>query len=198
MTAPRFARRLGWRTLKKAGTFPGDKRPAAFWRQLAKDLAYAMAAHNIWKPITCAHFVAQIAHESANFVATEEFASGSAYEGRGDLGNTHPGDGVRYKGRTYMQITGRANYRALPHWDGIDFEKHPDRLGERKYAALGAAYWWMTHDLNKIATSGSDLTVERVTRRINGGINGLDDRRRRFKAIYPNRKSLTPSRRPPT
>lgn len=198
MAAPRFARRLGWRTLKKAGTFPGDRRRAKFWRQLAKDLAYAMADHDIWSPIECAHFVSQIAHESDNFLAREEYASGAAYEGRADLGNTRPGDGKRYKGRTYIQITGRSNYRALPHWDRIDFELHPARLSEPKYAALGAAWWWHTHGLSKIATHGDEATIERVTRRINGGLNGLSDRRRRFKAIYANRRSLTPSRRPPT
>lgn len=193
-----YARRLGANTLEAVGTFPGDRRPDSFWDQLAKDLAYAMYDEGITAPITALHFVAQVAHESDSFRAREEYASGVAYEGRQSLGNTHPGDGVRYKGRSYMQITGRANYRALPHWDGIDFEKHPTRLAEPKYAAKAAAWWWRTHGLNALADDGSDATVEAVTRRINGGTNGLDDRRRRFGIGYPNRKYLTPSRRAPS
>lgn len=198
MAAPRFARRLGWRTLRKIVDNGRTDRPASFWRQLARDLAYPMYDYGVTKPITAAHLVAQLAEESDAFRTTEEYASGAEYEGRLDLGNVQAGDGKRYKGRSYIQVTGRANYRALPHWDGIDFEKHPERLAEPKYAARAACWWWRQHGLNQLAVHGDEDTVEAVTRRINGGLNGLITRRAYFVRAYPVRKHLTPSRRPPT
>lgn len=195
---PQFARRLGWRSLKKVAAIPGDRRSATFWRKLARDLAQAMAEHNIWKPIQAAHFISQICHESARFTATVEFSSGKQYEGRAELGNTHPGDGPRYKGRSFMMITGRANYRALPHWDGIDFEAHPERLGEQKYAAKGAAHWWEAAGLNAVAIDSRDSTILRITRRINGGTNGLTERTLYFNRANDVKQFLTPSRRAPS
>ena len=78
----------------------------------AVPLSDAMAEYGIDTPARQAGFLAQIAHESGSLVYVEEIASGAAYEGRADLGNTEPGDGERYKGRGILQITGRANYRA--------------------------------------------------------------------------------------
>lgn len=197
---PKFARRLGWRSLRNV--VDGNRsRPPVFWRQLAKDLAYAMAETDIWKPIQAAHFVAQLAHESAGFRFTEEIwgptPAQQSYDGR--MGNRHgTDDWSRYRGRSYIQITGRDNYRALPHWDEIDFLKRPERLAERKYAAKGAARWWKAHGLNDISLHGDPATVEAVTRRINGGVNGLAERRRYFDRAYKARRFLTPSRRPPS
>src|SRR5260370_2422639 len=90
------------------------------------------------------HFMAQLAHESAHFGTTREFASGAAYEGRRDLGNTQPGDGKRYRGRGLIQNTGRGNYReatadiqrlvpAAP-----DFEQDPEALEQFPWALLAA------------------------------------------------------------
>ena len=121
-----------------------------------------------------AHFLAQIAHESAGFRTTEEYASGSAYEGRRDLGNTQPGDGRRFKGRGLIQVTGRANARRMSKVLGQDFERKPELLQRFPWAADTAAVFWSDHRLNDYADADNILTI---TKRINGGLNGLPDRK---------------------
>jgi putative chitinase len=121
-----------------------------------------------------AHFLAQILHESGRLVYVHEIASGVAYEGRKDLGNTQAGDGVKYKGRGLIQITGRANYQTISNDFGIDFITHPEFLETAENAALSAGWFWDKHGLNTLADS--DLLVK-ITRVINGGQNGIDDRR---------------------
>ena len=75
------------------------------------EIVVAMRKYGVGRsPLERAHFLAQCAHESGGFIYREELASGAAYEGRRDLGNTQSGDGVRFKGRGYIQLTGRANY----------------------------------------------------------------------------------------
>jgi len=128
-----------------------------------------------------AAFLAQIAHESGQLVYVKELASGEAYEGRKDLGNINPGDGKKYRGRGLIQITGRANYKEISDDFGIDFVTYPDFLECPRYAALSAGWFWDEHDLNKLADSESFTLITRV---INGGTNGLLDR----KAYY--RKAL--------
>lgn len=186
----RYAYRLGWRSLKRVV----PTLTTAQAKALARDLAQAMHDEGISSARRATMFIAQTAHESAAFRAREEFASGSEYEGRRDLGNIHPGDGVKFKGRTYIQITGRSNYRALPHWDGINFEKHPARLAEPKYAAKGAAYWWRTHGCNELADRGDFIAV---TRRINGGTNGLAERQSYYRRALGVAAFLIPKRRKP-
>lgn len=121
-----------------------------------------------------AHFLAQLAHESAGFKTTEEYASGSAYEGRRDLGNTQPGDGRRFKGRGLIQVTGRHNARRMSKVLGPDFDANPELLRRFPWAADTAAVFWDDHRLNDYADADNILTV---TRRINGGTNGLEDRK---------------------
>ena len=95
----------------------------------ATELALAANVHletySIKTQLRFCHFLAQLAHESGNFRYMEEIASGAAYEGRKDLGNVNKGDGVRYKGRGPIQLTGRANYRKYGQELGIDFENNP-------------------------------------------------------------------------
>ncbi len=124
-------------------------------------------------PIREAAFIAQVAHESGSFRYTQEIASGQAYEGRADLGNTNPGDGVRFKGRGYIQITGRANYAKCGEALSLDLLKHPELLEEVPNACKSAAWFWYVHGLNQLADSGDFVGV---TRRINGGTNGYPDR----------------------
>lgn len=98
-----------------------------------------------------AAFLAQVGHESAELLYVEEIASGKAYEGRKDLGNTFVGDGVKFKGRGLIQITGRANYIAISKDLGIDFVANPTLLKEPEYAVLSAFWYWNKHKLNELA-----------------------------------------------
>ena len=123
-------------------------------------------------PRQCA-FLAQIAHESGELRYVRELDSGEAYEGRADLGNTEPGDGVRFKGRGLIQITGRANYAACGDALGADFVSDPELLERPDFACRSAGWFWKTHGLNELADNGA---FEQITRRINGGTNGLADR----------------------
>lgn len=151
-------------------------------------------------PIRQLCFLAQTGHESGGLFYTEELASGDHYEGRKDLGNTQPGDGVRFKGRGLIQITGRANYQALSDFFHVDFIGSPSFLGGKnapscnpdqlKYAALSAGWFWGTHKLNALAdTMNINKLMEvpenlnvfiQITRKINGGTNGLQDRVTRY------------------
>lgn len=137
-------------------------------------LAETLETHGIDTRLRIAHFLAQTCHESAGFRTTEEFASGDRYEGRADLGNTQPGDGRRYKGRGLLQLTGRANYRELGRRLGIDLEGDPERAAEPVLSLAIACEFWKKNKVN----AACDLDdVVRVTRIINGGENGLADRR---------------------
>ena len=120
------------------------------------------------------HFLAQLAHESGNFHYMEEIASGAAYEGRKDLGNTQAGDGKRFKGRGPIQLTGRANYRKYGQQLGIDFENNPEIVAIPSVGLLVACKFWFDNGLNALADKDYVLTI---TRRINGGTNGLADRK---------------------
>lgn len=190
MTKPRYKYRLGWRSLRTV--VPSLSKAEA--QSLAVDLAYAMVEFDIVTPKRAAAFLAQIAHESLGFAYSSEIASGAAYEGRRDLGNVRPGDGRRFKGRTYIQITGRNNYAAVSRALGVDFLLYPERLALQRYAAKGAAWWWKTHGCNELADRGDFVAL---TRRINGGTNGLADRQRYWRRAKPLARFLTPKRRKP-
>ena len=108
----------------------------------------------------------------------EEYASGAAYEGRRDLGNTQPGDGKRYKGRGFIQITGRANYRTYGSKLGQPLEANPTLASNPEIAAQVAISYWKTIVAPRVSDFSATTTV---TRLINGGTNGLDDRLKYFK-----------------
>ncbi len=137
-------------------------------------LVAGMKKYGITSPLRIAHFIAQLAHESGAFRYAEELADGSAYEGRSDLGNNQPGDGPRYKGRGLIQLTGRANYAAYSKASGVDYLAKPQLVASDPFAAVDVACWfWQTRDLNTLADADD---VRGITRRINGGFNGIDDR----------------------
>lgn len=124
-------------------------------------------------PIREAMFIAQVAHESGSFRYVKEIASGEAYEGRTDLGNVERGDGVRFKGRGYIQVTGRANYKACGEALGLDLIEHPELLEDIPNACRSAAWFWYIKGLNALADKEDFLTI---TKRINGGTNGWKER----------------------
>lgn len=120
-----------------------------------------------------AAFIAQLAHESGELRYMEEIASGAAYEGRRDLGNTQPGDGRRFKGRGPIQLTGRANYKKYGDLLGVDLIDDPPLAATPEVGFRIAALFWKLNGLNELA---DQQNFEKITRRINGGLNGYADR----------------------
>jgi putative chitinase len=121
-----------------------------------------------------AHFLAQVCHESDGFCTTTEYASGEEYEGRKDLGNVKRGDGRRYKGRGLIQLTGRANYKKYGDVLGINLVDDPEKAAEPATSLLIACEYWNEHKLSEFADRDDIVTI---TRRINGGLNGIESRR---------------------
>lgn len=148
-------------------------------------IAAAMREYQINTPGRQAAFLAQIGHESGSLRYTTEIwgptPAQSRYEGRKDLGNVQPGDGSRFRGHGLLQTTGRFNHARvrdrlrdrLPGQDVPDFEAEPARLAEPQWAALSAADFWDEKGLNRLADVGD---FHRITLRINGGTNGMEDR----------------------
>lgn len=131
-----------------------------------------------------AAFVSQIAHETRELLWWEELATGEAYEGRDDLGNTVAGDGKRFKGRGYLQLTGRYNYRAFNIWYNQNFVVHenfvqnPHRIAdEHELCMLVSIFYWRNRGLNKPAVYRD---CKRTTKIVNGGYNGFGDRLQYF------------------
>ncbi|HJS98961.1 MAG TPA: peptidoglycan-binding protein [Terriglobales bacterium] len=136
-------------------------------------LADTLARFEIDNDLRRAHFLAQICHESDGFCTTVEYASGQAYEGRADLGNTRPGDGPRYKGRGLVQLTGRANYAQYGKLLGLNLVDNPELAADPATSLVIACEFWTLQRLNPLADQDD---IEKITRRINGGLNGLADR----------------------
>lgn len=139
----------------------------------AGSLSAAMDRYLIQSPVQQAAFLAQVAHESGSLKYVQEIANGLAYEGRLDLGNNIQGDGVRYKGRGLIQLTGKANYALYGPLLGLDLLNRPEALEEPHWACFSAACFWHRNGLNELA-SGDKFGA--ITKKINGGYNGLDDR----------------------
>lgn len=165
--------------------------------QLAQSVGCALIVADAWLPwindgmiefeintqARVAPYLANVAHESGSLRWVKEIWGPTAaqlrYEGRVDLGNTQPGDGMRFMGHGLIQITGRANHAACR--DGLrargidcpDFEVEPEKLMLPRWAAMSAAWFWWAHGLNELADAGD---FEAIVRRINGGLNGYEER----------------------
>lgn len=146
------------------------------------------------------HFLAQVAHESDSFNAMEEYASGQAYEGRKDLGNIKAGDGIKFKGRGPLEVTGRTNY----HLMGVKakapmkFIDNPGLLATPEWGVWAALIFWTDRGLLDISNMPDDAIIwskrwnknlsplEYITSRVNGAFNGLEQR----KIFYERAKQI--------
>jgi putative chitinase len=141
----------------------------------------AMVEFAIDTPLRQAAFLSQIGHESGGLHWSSEIWGPTSaqlrYEGRKDLGNTEPGDGFRFKGRGLIQTTGRANYEATGDALGVDLISDPVQLAQPELAARSAAWFWSDRGLNELSDTED---FRRITVRINGGTNGLDERKRLY------------------
>lgn len=188
------------RTLAAAANIDG-----ALAMKWADPLTRAMDMFAILTPKRQAHFIAQVGHESGSFArlvenlnysaegllktwpARFDKASASAaarspeqianivYGGR--MGNVNAGDGWKYRGRGLIQLTGRENYRQAANALGLELLVHPELLERPGEAAIVAAWYWADRGLNTLADAGK---LEAITRKINGGVNGLVDRQERY------------------
>ncbi|HSS22136.1 MAG TPA: peptidoglycan-binding protein [Pyrinomonadaceae bacterium] len=152
--------------------------PAARRADYLPFIQQAMQEFDITSYLRETAFLAQLAHESGELRYMEEIASGAAYEGRKDLGNTQPGDGKRYKGRGPIQLTGRANYTKYGQLLGLDLVNNPTVAATKEVGFRIAGEFWKLNGLNELA---DQQNFKAITKRINGGYNGLDDRTMYYK-----------------
>ena len=145
---------------------------------LAPILTRELHAYGIDTPLRVAHFLAQAAHETDGWRTLDEYASGKAYEGRKDLGNTQPGDGPRFKGRGIFQLTGRANYRRFGQRLGVNLEAAPEAAGQPDYAVKIACLYWHDRAMNPKADRDDLLACSIAIngKNKNGLPNGLTHR----------------------
>jgi putative chitinase len=157
-------------------------------------LQAAMAEFAIDRPARAAAFLAQLAHESGEFRFMEEIWGPTAAQRRYEpqsslatvLGNTAAGDGKRFKGRGPIQITGRANYRRFGSLLAMDLVADPARAAAADVAFRIAGLFWSRKGLNELADIATEDAFREITRRINGGFNGLAERRR----FYANARTV--------
>ena len=121
------------------------------------------------------HFIAQVAHESGHFQFTKEIASGEKYEFRKDLGNIYKGDGVKFKGRGLIQVTGRKNYSdcSMYLFNDLRLIDSPELLETSENCVKSALWYWSTRKLNLKADNDD---IKGITKSINGGLNGIESR----------------------
>ena len=185
---PEDAQPYGWLLPKPSQTEP---KQLITYEQLTKCLPHAqkadielffeslnkaMVEFEINTPVRIAAFLAQVAHESGSLRYKEEIASGSAYEGRRDLGNVYQGDGKKFKGRGIIQLTGRHNYKWASKALGLNLINDPYQATKPEISCRIAGLYWKSRGLNNYADQNSTDGFKEITRRINGGYNGWTDR----------------------
>ena len=145
---------------------------------LIEDLNSTLRNNDITTVERIRHFISQCAHESGLGFYSREIADGTAYEGRSDLGNIYPGDGPKFKGAGYIQLTGRYNYQQFANhmndqriMEGVDYVA-------ANYPWSSAGFWWNANNMNALVDDGA--TVRQVTLRVNGGLRGLSDREEQY------------------
>jgi len=149
--------------------------------EFLEPLNQTMEEFEINTPQRIRMFLAQIGHESSELRYVQELATGLAYEGRKDLGNVETGDGVRYKGRGLIQITGRSNYSLCGEALHLPILDTPSLLEVPLNAATSAGWFWKSKNLNSLA----DLNLfDKITQRINGGMNGEANRKRLYQLAF--------------
>jgi predicted chitinase len=143
-----------------------------------------MAAQGITDPKEQAMLMAQVDHESGGFAFTKELGRDSYFDKYdagtkigARLGNTEQGDGLKYKGRGLIQLTGRSNYEAAGKDLGLDLVNHPELAETPENAAKTALWFWKKNKLGESAKQGD---IKSVTHKINGGENGLADRSAKY------------------
>lgn len=154
--------------------------------RLDQKYATLFKKYGLTTPLRKAHFLAQIQHESAGFTRLKEIGSHKYLDKYDtgklakDLGNTpeDDDDGQKYCGRGFIQITGKYNYTKLSKDLGIDFVNKPELLEQEANAMLSALWFWDKRKLNALADKND---LRGITRRVNGGFNGLADREYNFK-----------------
>lgn len=130
-------------------------------------------------------YFATLAHESGSFHYAEEIASGEAYEGRKDLGNTQPGDGVKYKGRGPVQITGKSNYAMCGKALHVDLLAKPEILILPEYGSLATGWFWNYRKLD-FCNDFLEISIKVNGRNKKTGLpNGWNDRIRHLQRIRP-------------
>lgn len=146
-------------------------------RSLTPGVNATFKEFNINTKLRMAHFLAQVMHESGGFRWLREIWGPTdaqlGYEGRRDLGNVRSGDGEQFMGRGLIQLTGRANYQAFSNTLNVNFVAKPELVETSPYAVMAAGWFWDTHNLNALADEDG---IRRITRAINGGLNGLEGR----------------------
>jgi peptidoglycan hydrolase-like protein with peptidoglycan-binding domain len=148
---------------------------AANVRRYWPPLRSALAEQGLGDDASAIAAIATVATEVPDFAPINEFGGAAyfkkMYEGRRDLGNTHPGDGVRYHGRGFIQLTGRANYRGYGQKLGVPLEQKPDLALDPSVAARVLAAYMRDHGIGALAARGDWQGVRRA---VNGGLNGWD------------------------
>jgi putative chitinase len=158
--------------------------PQTAIEEFLEPINVTMEKYRINTSLRQAHFLAQVGHESGELRYREEIASGEAYDtGRlaERLGNTpaDDDDGRLYKGRGLIELTGHDNYELYGKYIGIDLLKTPQLVATRTDLCADVAGWfWFRKSLNALADQDG---IQRITKKINGGLNGLEDRQRLLK-----------------